>query len=1425
MTKNTMKTMLTLVAGVMFAGAVNAADGWRTNGGGNWNTPSYWKDGTVAGGTATDTAYLYYQDAAPSITLTEDVILHAIRATGRRIDGGSFTRSGSTAAFQMKNNPVIDFMPAYYIQNRTRFKDDGIIQGDGTVLTLKGGEFALEDAKSGTYSINGFSRVDVRDQPSFTIYGVGGVASGDVRLVNSLLNLDYNGLSTTNNLIGGKLIVGPGASYLRMGNTGANKLPATIERERAGLLNVYDRPNNHAFSMDNPAQHLNHEGRFPTWCFYGLKYDFLTFNEMYGFTNANLKAVRTFADATKMDTVITTQATALTDNAAAAAVLVTNALDLAEHTLTLGNEKEPGLLVMRTDVSGENGAVTFDGPEGIIVAREGNRTLKAKLTGTNSVTVTAGYFGLNNTAFCLHLANPHNTFSGGLDLLAGSLSVTDAGSLGTGPVKVHGYPSHYDHGVNNLISGGGTLFLKGCTVTNDLSLSGMGIAGVPTLNARSNDSAPVNTASACSLFLCYDASKSAGVKGAITLEDTTAIRTVSNVGRPFVLAGPVSGDHTLHLWPGWNSVMKFSNTVATDAVAITSPTNGAGLSPMGTVAFGSAAALDTAALRNDSTVIFEGSGTFTGALTGEGSYKQTDNVDVVFAQNVDQKGGLLVEKGSVTLGGSANTLGAVSGAGTINVAETSTLRLGSNETCFDGYFKGDLQTSNGARLTLVKAGTNTQVFAGTMSFDGAVVVEAGTLKLGRLHGRLPKTTSAAQVHVDAMDAASVVTNGDATVETWLNKGAVQANFVQGEDSLKPVYNGAAMDGRGGIEFDASDTVKSVSDPDTLTKNRLYLADGSGNGVKSKIGRLYMAFSVYKQTHFGGPIGNYNDDAGVRFDYSNQPADKGFQIERALTRASSHTFVLNDEVKTVVSGGSCNKVYVLGQDVGEQLDWCLTLGHYYTFASKGENVPRAFKGAIGEVLTYPTALNPVEEYTVRAYLNEKWGVVEGPAATENVLPAGSTLTIQVGGVVDFGGVSQRLAKLENYGTIRNSSATPVVITVTDAVLAGKIEGNVKIVVDGGTALLKSWRNLNELPVRDDLVFHLDAANLLSLLRNEAGQVTNWVDRSGNGNNFVEDRNPYANAVTLPPMFDATCNNGRGAVVFATPGKVSAEANRLSSLGKTCALKSVFFLTLTDTKGTGGKFQFCGVFGPRNTDQGIRLNDATSFNNHGGSVFTDDQNWYVNGTNSRTFTPGENYVLEVGVDAEALTKNQYTQFWSLGQYYYENSNSYQQLRGYNGTVSEVIAYDRYVTAEERAAINAYLRSKWIDGPVIEHALSDNVSVGLVSGATLDLGASAQTIHGLSGAGGAIVNGVATISGVLEVVADAEGNVTPHRFNGATLADGLKIVLKGTPNASRVVVATGIAQANASTFVAPSSSWTVSVANGELSLAKGGTLLILR
>ncbi len=445
-------------------------------------------------------------------------------------------------------------------------------------------------------------------------------------------------------------------------------------------------------------------------------------------------------------------------------------------------------------------------------------------------------------------------------------------------------------------------------------------------------------------------------------------------------------------------------------------------------------------------------------------------------------------------------------------------------------------------------------------------------------------------------------------------------------------------------------------------------------------------------------------------------------------------------------------------------------------------------------------------------------------TGDVLPETANVTVQAGGTLDLAGVSQTIARLENYGTITNSSAKQAVLTVKDGILNGEVKGDVKVVVADGRLVLGSWRTAASLPVTDGLAFHLDGADLSSLVRNDEGEVLTWKDASGNGNDFsAEEKTVYHDL--LKPVYDATLNDGRGAVVFRAD-QTQSLATRLSMGEKTCQAETLFFMTRTDTTSTdygneGKKFYMCGLFGVRNEDGGIRLkyNDHKTWDKN--RIFSNSR-FYVNdnANNSGTFTAGEDYILKVDV----LT-NENTKAWSLGNYY-PGDQWGNGPRGYNGTISEVIAYKGSVTAEERTAINAYLNAKWKTGEVTSCTLPEDLQIELGTGGTLDLAGTTQTLNGISTSGGSIVNGTITVTGTLNVVIGADGKVQACNLNGATLADGLTIAFTGgTLTEARYVVATGVASADVSKMKVPSG-WNLSLSSdGELVLAKGGMCIILR
>ncbi len=1457
--QNDMKGAVVFMTTIICCCVVSADDGtWIGGSGTTWHDAGNWQDGKVADG---ENATAYLRSSA-KYTFSKDIILHSLR----KLDGisnSSFSRSGAAdAALRLKNDPRIFSVPPSAVSVSTYFTGNRIIEGDGSVLTFEGATYDFDSGTEGNYAISGYGLVVAKDVISLAPRSRGGLVDGDLKLVNSKLNANLKADTTavTNVPVSGKLIIGSGLNYFRMGYLSTMMLPAVIAREPKGVFCTYATENLHGLRMTNAAEYANAEGRFPTWFLYGTSsdFDFLAFDEAEGgaggFKRATIPGGNALSSGTTDSQTVwvndSSTTTCIEDDVKAAAVKVGTEMKLNDGaSLTLGNAKEPGLLMLNAHVSGHGGELKFEGPDGIVVANGGEKRLEPRLTGTNSVTVVAGFDGYYRK---LYLDNPQNDFSGGLDVLIGVVAVTNGGALGTGTVRVHGFPGNFDWGFSNangakgLTGGGGVLNLEGATVTNDLILAGIG----PTAQGD-NITYPL-----CALRL-GDGSR---VEGSVTLDNGAAIRSDAGFAE---ITGSVRGAYKLYLWPYTDGVLRLSNTFNMDnqPIEITSPKSG--VNYMGTVQLAAGASFGSSDVRNDATLVFEGARTFDNALTGWGTYLQTNDFNTVFTKSFEQ-GGVYAGKGTITFEAETNVVGSLVGEGAIALtAKKAQLTLGSDDAGYDGFFRGSLTTPADGTLTLVKKGDSTQVLASALAFTGDVVVEGGTLRLGGFGNSLPQTATRAQFFMDGMDASTVVTNESGKVGKWVNKGtAADDNFLQDDEGKMPTYSADAMGGRGGLVFDGTRAIATGQDGnptyggplqegEEVRTNRLCLARATAN-----VRALYMAYRVKDAHSYAGPIGEKDQDYGIR--WNDDKGSSAFSFDLGFAKGKwgieSNMFWLNGKN---TGSAKLNETLVMSAVLAPSGSKCLSIGQYIaTFPSqrKDYNYPRAMNGDVGELLVYSKPLKPQEDYMVSKYLFDKWGVA-ADAVTENVLPVTATLTVKEGATVDFAGVSQTLERIDNFGILMNSTAKEVVITVRSGTLSGTIKGNIRIVksgddtltldnavidalsggisVQGGTLALKTWRAL-ELPVKGGLSFHLDAANLNSLEFGDGDdRVTRWKDMSGNAFDFKEDPVvlPASPLGMPPPKYDADLYDGRGGLVFEANDQTYDGANRLGSGsdGK-CVVRSIFFLTQTD-----GRVNYSGIFGETdNNDWGIRLGSDTGWEPyrdydsnknviHGFGFAT---NYFVNGVVTKSFTKGQRYVFQVNANLDG-----YSRSWALGQYLKDfkwdtgNNKTTGGRRGYIGSIGEVIAYDRLITGAEKDAVTAYLKEKWIEGVVASMKLNENASIEVAEGGTLDLGRTTQTFNGLYGSGGTVKNGDVTVSGVLEVTADANGVVNPYVFDRVAFADGLRIVIKGTPGTSRFVIAKGVTRANTSTFILPSSVWKATFSNGELSLSRGGTLLLFR
>ncbi len=1357
------------------------ADGtWSAASTGNWSDSTKWLNGVIANGDTSAAVFPFGYDITPN---------QAVSLNRMTIKAFNFRLVNSPAnVFTMKNTPVIEVDPFPSRGYGIYFNQP--IVGDGSVLTIKGSSINLESSAVFT----NFSRVDLQGALSFSPRSSRPITDGDLRMLDSRIN-NNSPQSTGFVPAGGKLIIGAGQNVARTGYSEIMTLPAVIEREAQGTLQI-TLPGIIRMFLADASTLTNAEGRLPTWLLRdsGGFYRFATHTVAGGIVEFPI-AKTVLTTATDADTIRVTNSVALTQNTSAGALWVSSsAVDFAGQTLTLGSTGMLGALMLDTSLSGNSGAVTFTGAEGLVVLNN-SASVQPKVTGPLALSVLAGMDNINVTkSNTLLLNNAANDFSGGLHILVGTVSSTNVPSaFGTGPIYVRGQVGTYTELTpTDRIAFGGQLYVQKGTLTNGLFLAGAG------------------SEFALAALRLGPGTK---VESSIKLTEAAAIR--SDPGRSEI-SGIISGDYSVRLWPDVSGVLALSGMNSyTGGTMIVAPAM-AGTVP-GVVQVASTGSLGSGPVLNNGTLVLDKSNySFDAPLTGSGTFMQTNTTTVTFLNAVSQ-GVLFVDKGTVAVNGATNSFGVLIGqSGRIEAATDTVVVLGTNSTQ-TGIFYGTLADGAGT-VSLVKRGTNTQVLAGTCSYSGETIVEAGTLLLAGDFSTemLPTLSIAPTLSLNAANYnASVTTNASGAVTAWASKGVIPATFTQSDPVLMPVYDAQAMNGLGGIRFSG---VKN--DDGTAVTNRLSCT-ASGSFTQQTV---YAVSHPTAQRLFAGLIGSTGADNGIRLGYGDG-WDAGF-AKWGVTGIGN--FAINGVERT--SAFSFTKPHLLrtAVDAAQIIGSSLSVGQYF---DNSGTYPRALNGSIGEILMYPRRLMPAEDSLITSYLMNKWriGTYVAPA---RILPDATAMTIRKGAVLDFNGTSQTFASLVSEGTLRNNSTNPVTVTFSSGNISGAVEGRInfvkvgsgalvvslpennvfsgKLTVSEGSVALRNWWS-DPLPDISGLTFHLDAARLQNLTTNAQNEVVTWKNTGVSGGDFIRDT--YA-PPTTPPTFSAAAFGGRKGVKFN--GTDITVTNRLRNTANTIG-RTFFFVTQTDAYTPNG-----AIFGPLNSDYGIRLSTATSWGLYRNGA-TDDgfgfgTNFFINGVQNMTsFQVGKPYLLT----ARSNRDNWNTQ-WALGCCVVVGS----QARAYNGLMGEVIAYSRFLTPAEQQSVEAYLTRKWMGTITADNnILPLTTALELGASGTLDLGQMGQTFSGLSGSGGSVTNGTTTLGGTLEVTVGQDGAVTPFYFSSIILSDGLNIVFKnGLPANGTVILAGGSVTGNPSTFTLPPG-FSVSLSGNMLAVFRKGTTLLVK
>ena len=345
--------------------------------------------------------------------------------------------------------------------------------------------------------------------------------------------------------------------------------------------------------------------------------------------------------------------------------------------------------------------------------------------------------------------------------------------------------------------------------------------------------------------------------------------------------------------------------------------------------------------------------------------------------------------------------------------------------------------------------------------------------------------------------------------------------------------------------------------------------------------------------------------------------------------------------------------------------------------------------------------------------------------------------------------------------------------------------------GATTVLAGTLRLGQVPLgvpaaSGSIAFHLDASAGDTIME-EDGAVVSWTDADGRDIAFT-------NVVANGPSRAIGALNDMDALYFN-----GESGRRLVANAATPEFRTVFLVNRVASGSAHpsmSSWQYMGIFGELNKGNGLQFNTQTEIRVD--SMFLDgvlhingDSNMSSAALYDKITVPNNTFVI---TEAEVAIPVQNTTF-AIGDY--------KGGRAYFGDIAEVIAYDRWLTDEERIATERYLQNKWGLKEVAESSVFTNVlpvatALTVAEGATLDLAGGYQEVASLSGAG-TIANSFETqatlvlSSGTSEFSGSFSGDIYLEVAEGATLdLCGGMLTVAGVGGSGRIcngtVVVTG-------------------------------------
>lgn len=680
---------------------------------------------------------------------------------------------------------------------------------------------------------------------------------------------------------------------------------------------------------------------------------------------------------------------------------------------------------------------------------------------------------------------------------------------------------------------------------------------------------------------------------------------------------------------------------------------------------------------------------------------------------------------------------------------------------------------------IVKTGEGTLYLGQDVETKYNLVVKGGAAKVLE-----PQVTAQCQLaagpalHLDASDANSFVLwpkNGTNFVHRWLaqkglgcavNTGAVTSHpWLDTENTLNglpcvnfgvPSYGWIANGSRPSMQLDhAYDNARSI-----------FVVHGAQNGGNVLFGALTTTFdkNTTAQVDWICPGSSGKWTALLAPNANDNLINGEIRVDGQLTDRTAHP-----------DGWSLIEFHTLGGVMISALN-CQSEGTYGLGGNR-----------YCEIVVYERLLSEREKVATRNYLTQKWfpdrPLETFPEAVSEKTAAVRTCAADDGATLTLASDLEELASLEGEGVIVKAGSTTLAVDDISG-LEGTLDvqaGKVEIKLPPAT----------DVPglVADGRVLHLDAqdaATLTHAVETSTGSnvISRWESKVG-VIAAIPLRHPDSAAKTNMPFYLAHDLHGYPVLNMYTESGWNARKCSMGLVdanGESVRVVNVrtAFWVLGSQEGGGLLFGGC-----QKNDRSVpfyRAPYGSAASGSSGSDYRDGLVGYATyGTtwpclatakywvNGRSCSCSTTSVLSGGYDivamrlgdgvADADTPN----FSALAMW--DMTPDYRDWRGHQ-RLGELIAYDRVLSDEEMASMQAYLKAKW--GYTQKSNVND-ATVNVEAGATFKTTGN-QCVGKLTGAG--TVDGDVTAG---RLVAEVGGD--PLTVTGTfTIAEGLEIELKG-------------------------------------------------